>query len=258
MHTTLLIGHGKMGGALLSRWRQSLGGDFAVIDPQDHAPGIHPDLASLPETVHPDVIVFAVKPQELASILPAYKARFGSSPLYLSIAAGKSLAFFAQNLGNTAQIVRAMPNTPALVGKGITVLCASDTVSAANRDKAESLMREAGAVQWLDNESHMDAVTALSGSGPAYTFLFLDGLTKAGVSAGLSPEMSRALALQTVAGSCALAEHSADSFAQLRRNVTSPGGTTEAALAVLMKDDRLEALVDEAVQAAAKRSRELA
>jgi len=267
MNSLLLVGCGKMGGALLGGWEQRRAQlnliTIDVIEPDyPHAfAGIssYKHLDALPTNRLPAVIVFAVKPQQLADILPAYQKRFGEHrPLYISIAAGKSLAFFAGHLGENAHVVRAMPNTPALVGEGMTVLCAARTLPQSSRHVASQLMEAVGKVEWLEEESLMDAVTAISGSGPAYVFLFLDALTKAGIRAGLPEKLATKLALQTVAGSCALADApGADSFEQLRKNVTSPGGTTEAALQILMEDRALEQLVEEAVMAAKERSIEL-
>ena len=250
-----------MGGALLAGW-QFMPMRFDVVEP--HTPSTHAhtswhkDIASLPAGYHPDIIVLAVKPQQMDAVLAECKTHFtNQSPLYLSIAAGKNLSYYHAQLGEHAHVVRAMPNTPALIGKGMSVLTARSTLAAAHKHTATQLMETVGKVEWVD-ESLMDAVTALSGSGPAYVFLFLDALTKAGVSAGLSEPLARTLALETVTGSCALAAHGHDSFEQLRKNVTSPGGTTEAALNLLMQEPGLVQLVQNAVSAAKKRSAELA
>jgi len=255
----LLVGCGKMGGALLSRWQHKFHDmHFDVIEPQYQKPGWHKNLESLPKDYTPSVIVFAVKPQQLPELLPTYGKRFGNTPLYISIAAGKTTAFFRQHLGNHIRIVRAMPNLPATVGKGITVLYAANTLPQSARDTARKLMEAVGVVEWIENESLMDAVTAISGSGPAYVFLFLEALTKAGFAAGLPEKTAKMLAIEMLAGSCALVAEAHDSFEQLRKNVTSPGGTTEAALKILMKDNVLEKLLKDAVLAAAKKSKELA
>jgi pyrroline-5-carboxylate reductase len=254
----LLVGCGKMGSALLKRWQsQSNIKRIEVIEPNAAQATWHKTLNALPTDYSPDVIVFAVKPQQLAEILPAYGKRFGNKPLYISIAAGKTMDFFQKHVGKDIRIVRAMPNSPALVGKGMSVLCAAPALSAADKKSATQLMQAVGQVEWAE-EKLMDAVTAISGSGPAYVFLFLDALTKAGVNTNLREPLAKKLALETVAGSCALAGESKESFEQLRKNVTSRGGTTEAALKILMKDNALEKLLKEAVLAAAKRSKELA
>lgn len=268
MHSSklLLVGHGKMGSALLARWHKHPPAGishFDVIEPDHVHANTHnthwfTQESALPDDYAAGVVVFAIKPQMLASVLPAYHHRFREhSPLYVSIAAGKNLSFFQHYLGAAAHVVRAMPNTPALIGQGITVLCATDSTPSAARHVATALMKSVGDVEWVDNESTMDAVTALSGSGPAYVFLFLESLTEAGVELGLPKEMARELAIKTVMGSAALAAHDKEEFSILRQQVTSPGGTTEAALAVLMKDCSFNNLLKNAVKKAAQRSVEL-
>ena len=252
-----------MGSALLARWLQYFPESHFDVIELDHTQRNsaqvtwHKSLDALPQDYPQVFVVFAVKPQQLGDLLPAYGKRFGNVPLYISVAAGKDLQFLASRLGERMQVVRAMPNTPALAGQGMSVLCASGTLPASARNVATQLMQAVGKVEWVSDESLMDAVTALSGSGPAYVFLFLECLVKAGMAAGLSENIARTLTLQTVSGSLALAEQSQDSFEQLRKNVTSPGGTTEAALAVLMKNNAMENIVKEAVLAAAKRSKKL-
>lgn len=252
-----------MGGALLARWTQMRPAgiaQFTVIDPATQ-PGdvsgvrFFSELSAAPPDIKPDVIVFAVKPQQMATLLPAYASRFGVIPLYLSIAAGKTLAWLAGHLGKNASIVRAMPNTPALIGEGMTALVAATHVPAAQKNIAEALMGAAGKTLWVEDEAWMDGVTAISGSGPAYVFLFMEALTHAAMECGLSEPVAVELVRQTVRGSALLAEKKA--FSALRRQVTSPGGTTEAALTVLMKNNQFEQLLVEATKAAAKRAGEL-
>lgn len=257
----LLIGAGKMGGALLAAWlRSGLRADaVTVLDPHaaSHPEGVRV-VSSLQDISGPfDCIVLAVKPQTMDSVLTSLASVRPASALVLSIAAGKTLAYFEQHLGDAA-IVRAMPNTPALIRKGITALIANARTSDTQRQLADHLLAAAGRTVWLESETQMDAVTAVSGSGPAYMFLFLEALIAAGMAQGLSEEMATQLALQTMRGSVKLAQKSDDSLAQLRKNVTSPGGTTEAALNVLMTDDALATLLGSAVDAAVKRARELA
>ena len=238
-----------MGGAMLARW-QTLGVyDITIATSNNQQPTTN--------NQSPDIIIFAVKPQTLADILPEYKTRFGSSPLYISIAAGKTINLFAKHLGEDAKIIRAMPNTPALVGKAITALCASENVSNDEKQTATKLMEAFGKALWID-EKNMDAVTAISGSGPAYLFLFLESLTKAGISVGLEEKIAKELAIATVHGSIHLAEKSTDNFETLRKNVTSKGGTTQAALEVLMQENALENLLEKAVKSAVNRAKELA
>lgn len=264
-HRLLLIGHGKMGSVLLERWRNAeLFAEIHVISP-NHTQADngnihwHRDLNALPASVIPTVIVFAIKPAMMASLLPRYGARFASaSPLYISVAAGKTLAFYQDYLGKHSHIVRAMPNTPALIGEGMTALCALPTLSAAARKTASDMMEAIGHILWIDDESQMDAVTAISGCGPAYVFLFIESLIQAGIASGLSAAQSRSLALQTVRGSQALAAQSNQPLADLCAQVASPGGATEAAIKVLKNGDALQSLVEKAVQSAIARSREMA
>ncbi|TAN62004.1 MAG: pyrroline-5-carboxylate reductase, partial [Magnetospirillum sp.] len=196
-------------------------------------------------------------PQVMAEVLPPY-GRFAAA-VFLSIAAGKPIAFFRSHLGDGAAIVRAMPNTPAAVRRGITVCCPGAGVDAPRRALCQSLLEAVGEVGWVEDESLMDAVTAVSGSGPAYVFLLAEVMAAAGIAQGLPPELAARLARATVSGAGELLRQSSDSAEQLRKNVTSPGGTTAAALAVLMADGGgLPGLMDAAVAAAARRGRELA
>lgn len=250
-----------MGSALLSRWSAARAGGvnhIAVIEPhalQESLPDVRffSALDKIPEGFKPGIVVFAIKPQQMDDALPEYAARFGTKPLYLSIAAGKSLAYLAKQLGEDAAIVRAMPNTPALINQGITALASNDNVHAEQIDMTTALMNAVGKTVWVE-ENKMDAVTAISGSGPAYVFLFMEALHKAAMASGLSDDVATALVRQTVKGSALLAEE--NDFADLRKNVTSPGGTTEAALAVL-QNGGFEKLIGEAVAAAVKRAGEI-
>ena len=178
--------------------------------------------------------------------------------MFLSIAAGKTLGYFAARLGHTAKIVRSMPNTPAAVRQGITVATAAASVSAAEKTRCHELLEAVGQVLWADDEALMDPVTALSGSGPAYVFLLVEAMAAAGVKAGLPADMAMQLARATVAGSGELLKQSSEPAAQLRVNVTSPGGTTAAALQVLMASDGIQPVFDKALAAASRRSKELA
>ncbi|MBL8643273.1 MAG: pyrroline-5-carboxylate reductase, partial [Rhodospirillaceae bacterium] len=223
----------------------------------------HPALTVLaraqdiPSDFKPDVVVFAVKPQLAADVVPQYAQFTRGHPVFLSIIAGKTIGFFKQYLGAEAAVVRAMPNTPAAIGKGISVLTPAPEVSPIQRQICDKLMTAAGQVAWLDDESLMDAVTAVSGSGPAYVFLLAETLAEAGRKAGLPDDLAAQLARATVSGSGALLEQSPESAAKLRENVTSPNGTTAAALKVLMAEGALGALMKDAVAAATQRSREL-
>lgn len=262
----LLIGFGNMGQALVRGWleRGMSPAQVHVVDPAD---GAHTTAASLGVAAstsidadaaghRADVVLLAVKPAQLEAAAESAAALPGR-PLLLSIAAGKTLAAIAGAAGEAHPAVRAMPNTPAAIGHGMTVMIGSHTVSPSQREAAEALLRAVGDVAWLDDEALMDAVTAVSGSGPAYVFLLIEALARAGAAEGLDDALARRLATVTVSGAGAYAARSGEPAAELRRRVTSPGGTTQAALEVLMADDGLPRLIERAVQAAAVRSREL-
>jgi pyrroline-5-carboxylate reductase len=264
----VLVGCGKMGGALLHGWlRRGLAAtDVFVVEPDA---GIHKRIRArhgvhalaaaeaLPADLQPRALVFAVKPQAMAGVLPAYRGLVGRGVL-LSIAAGTAIARFEAAFGERTPIVRAMPNTPAAIGQGVTALCANGHVSTAQRQLCSALMAAVGAVHWVDDEEQMHAITAMSGGGPAYVFLLIETLAKAGAASGLPANLAWALARATVAGSGALAASSEEPVEVLRQNVTRPGGTTQAALAVLMAPDGIQPLFDRAIAAGARRSRELA
>ncbi|WP_299397682.1 pyrroline-5-carboxylate reductase [Pelagibius sp.] len=263
----LLVGCGKMGGALLEGWLgQGLDPDLVwIVEPHQDAlqaylaRGAHlaAGPAELPADLQPALMVFAVKPQMLADALPAYRAFAEQGAAALSIAAGWRLAAFEEALGAETPIVRAMPNTPAAVGRGMSVLCANDRCDQDLRDLAADLLMAVGAAAWIDDEAQMDAVTAVSGGGPAYVFLLIECLAQAGVEAGLPADLAMQLARVTVAGSGALVDQSTEPAATLRQNVTSPGGTTQEALRVLMAENGLQPLLTKAIAAATARSREL-
>lgn len=258
----LLVGYGKMGACLLTRWLDNRPpgiGECRAVTRQalPGAPAFLSDLESLPAGFMPGVIVLSVKPKQLAELLPLYRARFGNAPLYLSVAAGKTLSFYARHLGSDARVVRAMPNTPSLIGKGMTALCTSPSLPDADRQLATHLMEAVGKTVWLE-EAQMDAATALAGCGPAYVFLFAEAMVKAAIGLGLEEATARTLALETLSGGTALAAGSGLSLPQLRQQVASPGGATEAALKVLMQNDALEKLMQEAMRAAAARAADMA
>lgn len=265
----LLVGCGKMGGALLAGWLDHgvASALITVVEPAAEAAaaarerhGVRAvlDAAELDHRFSPGVVVVAVKPQVMDAVVPAYRHLVAPGTVFLSIAAGKSIGSFTRHLGGEAAIVRAMPNIPAAVGRGITVLCANPRVTADQRDACGSLLAAVGEVVWIDDEALIDAVTAVSGSGPAYVFFLIECLAQAGADAGLPPELATQLARATVCGAGELAVQSSEPASALRHSVTSPGGTTEAALDVLMADEGLPPLMRRAVAAAAKRSRELA
>jgi pyrroline-5-carboxylate reductase len=258
----LLVGGGRMGSAMLAGWREQGLAGAVIVDPSPAAtalaaPGITvvagPD--ELPAGFTPAAVILAVKPQAAAQALPAY-ARFQEA-VFISIMAGKTIAAIGTLLGQRAAIVRAMPNTPAAVRQGITVAIAGATVSAAQRQLAGQLLAATGQIAWVGEETLLDPVTAISGGGPAYVFLLAELLEKAGLAHGLAPDLARSLARQTIIGSAALLAASPEDAAALRVAVTSPAGTTERALAVLMADAAWPKLVAEAITAATERSREL-
>lgn len=263
MSRILLVGCGKMGGAMLAGWlaRGASPADIVIVDPA--APP--PDRAGLrafktaeevPTAFKPEIVVVAVKPQMMDAALPGLK-RF-SEAAFLSIAAGRTLASFARALGDRVAVVRAMPNTPAAIGRGISVAVANPHVGAGQRQACEALLAAVGVVEWVEDEALIDAVTAVSGSGPAYVFLLAETLAEAGVAVGLPRDLAERLARATVAGAGELLHQSPEPASKLRENVTSPKGTTYAALQVLQADSGLPQLMKRAVAAAAARSRELA
>jgi pyrroline-5-carboxylate reductase len=262
--TFVLAGAGKMGGALLSGWlAQGLDARrVAVIEPKP-SEDIRAELAkgvrlnpSPQDCGTAAAFIVALKPQAFREAGPALKPYVDAATLVVSIMAGTTMASLGEVLGG--HIVRAMPNTPAAIGRGITVAAAAKDVSATQRDIADGLLRATGSVEWVTDESLIDAVTAVSGSGPAYVFLLAEELARAGVAAGLPEALATKLARETVAGSGELLHRSQLPAATLRQNVTSPGGTTAAALEVLMGEDGLQSLMTRAVAAATRRSKELA
>jgi pyrroline-5-carboxylate reductase len=263
--TLVLVGAGKMGGAMLDGWlaRGLKPKQATVIEPQ-------PDkavkaLARRGLKLNPkgkaaaaSAIVIAVKPQTAAEALPLLAAYVDKTTLVLSIIAGRTIGFLEKSLPVGTAIVRAMPNTPAAISRGISVAFANARISAGQRKLASDLLAAIGKVEWISNEGLMDAVTALSGSGPAYVFLLTEAMASAGIAAGLPPALATRLARETVAGSAELMHRSDLDAATLRQNVTSPGGTTAAALDVLMGPGGFDELVTRAIGAATRRSRELA
>jgi len=262
----VLVGCGQMGSAMLRGWLASgASARFTVVEPAglpaafagNAAISIQTKAEEVPGDPAPDAVVFAVKPQIIDDVLPAYRRWVRPQTLFLSIAAGKTIAGLSRHLGDAA-IVRVMPNTPAAIGRAISVACANPRVSPEQKRLAEALLTAIGESVWVEDEALLDPVTAVSGSGPAYVFLLIETLAAAGEKAGLPPELALRLARDTVAGAGELARRSSDSPGKLRENVTSPGGTTRAALDVLMAPNGMARLLDEAVAAATVRSRELA
>ncbi|MEM8687484.1 MAG: pyrroline-5-carboxylate reductase [Pseudomonadota bacterium] len=263
----LLIGAGKMGGAMLDGWlKQGTPPDqIAISDPvvsdemlslaDQYGFAVNPDLASLDNV---DVVLLAVKPQMMDAVLPQLETLNQSKPLYISVAAGRTIAGFEAALGSDATIIRAMPNTPAAVGRGITALCPNANCSDGHVELAMSLLSAIGEVVAIDDEKLMDAVTGVSGSGPAYVFHLIECMAAAGEAEGLPADIAMKLARATVAGAGELVHQSPLSASTLRENVTSPAGTTAAALDVLMADDAMPRILREGIAAATRRSEELA
>ncbi len=272
LNRVLLLGCGRMGRAMLEGWLSGgvlTGEDLLVIEPSE---GIRSQLAARGIAAvataaeaagvkgkdwRADLAVIAVKPQVIADALAPLPPLMAGGGCVLSIAAGIRTGAFVRKFGNDIHVVRAMPNTPAAIGRGMIVLFAGASVPSAIRKRCEALMRVSGQVAWIGDEDLMDAVTAVSGSGPAYVFLMIEALAEAAADAGLPEELATLLARATVCGAGELAWRSDEDAATLRRNVTSPGGTTAAALEILMAPDGLAALMRKAVAAAAARSREL-
>lgn len=250
-----------MGRAMLAGWQEAGLTEVVIVDPACPAlPAqmrVVPDAAAIPPDFTPAAVILAIKPQEAQAALPLY-ARFRAGALFLSIMAGRTIAGMERLIGEGAALVRAMPNTPAAIRQGITASCAGTHTSAAQRELSARLLGAIGEVVWVNAEADLDAVTAVSGSGPAYVFLLAELMEKAGIAEGLAPELARRLARQTVAGSGALLAASAEEASALRQAVTSKGGTTAAALEVLMAPRGWPDTVARAIAAAAARSRQLA
>jgi pyrroline-5-carboxylate reductase len=263
----VLLGAGNMGGAVLRGWMDHdlMVAPFYVADP-----GLSADMAklldecgishgpSVPSDAKASVLVLAIKPQMMDKVLPSVLPCVDENTLIVSIAAGTTIAVIKSHIAE-GLVVRAMPNTPAMIGRGITGVMAEDGLSAEGRELITQLLSVCGPVEWFEDESTIDAVTAVSGSGPAYVFLLAEVMAQAGINAGLEPELAMRLARETVSGAGELMRRSDNDASTLRQNVTSPGGTTAAALAVLMaEDDGMQQIFDRAILAAKTRSEELA
>jgi pyrroline-5-carboxylate reductase len=264
----VLAGAGNMGAALLAGWlERGLDSRAVLIQDPDPPPatlallaryGLHASPRLAAASAPPAVIVVAVKPQIMDEVFPELARHAGARTVVLSIAAGRTLAGFERHLEANRAVVRAMPNTPAAIARGITVAVANAHVTPAQRQLCDALLRAVGEVEWVADEGLLDPVTAVSGSGPAYVFHLAECLAAAGVEAGLAPDLAMKLARHTVSGAGELLARASASPAALRESVTSPNGTTFAALKVLMERDGLARLMREAVHAATRRSRELA
>ena len=264
----VLVGCGHMGSPLLDGWleRGVEARHITVVEPdadigaalkQEHGIIVHASPETIPSDLDPDAVVLAVKPQIMDSVAPAYRRFADPHTVFLSIAAGRTLDYFKGHLGGQAGVVRSMPNTPATVRRGVTVACLNARVQPEQQRLCHDLLESVGEVAWVEDETLLDAVTALSGNGPAYVFLLVESLAGAGIAAGLPKDLAWHLARDTVTGTGELLRRSPHSAAVLREQVATPGGTTAAAMEVLMAEDGLEALMTRAVAIAARRSRDL-
>lgn len=264
----ILVGCGKMGGAMLEGWLdQGVPKDSIRIveKSEEHAQALRDthdiivvdDLADVEDGFPADIVILAVKPQMMDAAVEACQ-RFSDQATFMSIAAGKPMSYFEGFFGESSRIVRVMPNTPAAVRRGISVACANKNVTQESKDQCTQLLEAVGEVGWVEEEGLIDPVTAVSGSGPAYVFYMTECLTDAGIKAGLSEELATQLARATVAGAGELMRQSGIAASQLRTNVTSPGGTTQAALEVLMGENGIAPIFEKAIYAAVQRSKELA
>jgi pyrroline-5-carboxylate reductase len=265
--TLVLVGAGKMGGAMLEGWLKG-GAEASRIVALDPAPPadtrallehwgvrLNPDVSTIRDA---EVVVIAVKPQLMEDVLPGVVSLKASKPLILSVAAGKTIASYERHFGSDAAVIRTIPNTPAAVGRGMTAMAANGNVSPSQLAMARTLLEAVGEVVTVETEAMIDAVTAVSGSGPAYVFYLTECLAAAGEKVGLPKDLAMQLARATVSGAGELMRQSGIDAATLRQNVTSPKGTTYAALQVLMAENGMQPLFDKAIEEATKRSRELA
>jgi pyrroline-5-carboxylate reductase len=253
----LMVGCGKMGGAMHSGWLANNSVSEVVIvspsgKPRDGAT-VFTSVEAVPADFKPDVVLLAVKPQKMAEVVPLYKKYIGTS-VFVTVAAGKTLSFYEELLGEGAKVIRTMPNTPSMIGQGTNVSVANGLVTEGEKQSCDALMQAIGQHYWLDDEDLMDAVTAISGCGPAYLFHYVESFIEAGKRIGLPEELAKNLAIGTVVGSGNYLDQSDESASQLRINVTSPNGVTAAGLATLMDNSELQNLLCDAALSARNRS----
>ena len=269
MKKIILVGCGKMGQALLGGWLDAgvQTKSLLVVEPDPNLGSrieknlnvaCVTDFAKIPSKVSPQVVLFAVKPQTIDGIITNYSKFKKSGTLFISIAAGKTIKYFEKKLGTNVSVIRAMPNTPAAIKRGITVAFANKHVQASQLKIADKLLLSTGQLEWIKREALIDSVTALSGGGPAYVFLLTECLCEAGIKMGLSKGLSMRLARATVSGAGELMHNSDLEPAMLRQNVTSPGGTTAEALKILMGQNGWQNIITRALKAAKKKSTQLA
>jgi len=266
MPTVLLVGCGRMGGALARRWLEyGLPPEkLAIVEPDKDAVthrmapmtgfAVYTDLKTFPRALKPRILVLAVKPQIIPGVLDEIRCVLAPETVLLSIAAGIRICYLQENLHPTTPIIRAMPNTPAAIGRGMTVAIANGQASDTDRRHISALLTAAGQLVWIEDETLIDAVTAVSGSGPAFLFLFMEAMADAAISVGLPDALANAISRETVLGAVMLTDRRSDSASTLREEVTSPGGTTEAALEILMAEDGMTTLMRRAVTAAKDRA----
>jgi len=260
----LLVGCGKMGSALFGGLLPNLESksQAIIVSPSGKGSEFGTKLVNtaeeIPSNFKADIIILAVKPQIIEGVLTSYKKYANGRSLFISVAAGKTLGFFSKHLGDSAPVIRAMPNLPSFIGQGITTMCSNAKVTNEQKEIASLLFESVGSAIWLDDESLMDVSTGLAGSGPAYVFHFIECLINAAIDEGLSHEIATKLAIDTVIGSAMLAKSSKKSVSELKEQVISPNGTTQAGIDALTKDDSLEKLIKQTINAATKRSKELA
>ncbi|MDA0781855.1 MAG: pyrroline-5-carboxylate reductase [Rickettsiales bacterium] len=260
----ILVGCGKMGSALFGGLLPNLESksQALIISPSgkgsDFGVNLVNSASQIPDDFKPEIILLAVKPQIIGNVLEEYKKYTDGNTLFISVAAGKTIKFFEDKLGKQTPIVRAMPNLPSLIKLGATTICANDIVNETQKSITTSLFESVGMAIWLDNESQMNAATGLAGSGPAYVFHFIECLIEAGIKEGLPQDTATELAISTVLGSAVMANNSDNSVTQLKEQVISPNGTTQAGIDALSKDGSLQKLIQNTVSAATRRSKELA
>jgi pyrroline-5-carboxylate reductase len=267
MKKILLIGCGNMGGAMLNAWLKKWDArNFCVVAPSENtrtplaAQGVTTAATpnDIPDSFKPDIVLIAVKPQMMGEVLPLYKKFADQKATFVSIAAGKTIAYMEKILGTTSPIIRTMPNTPSAIGKGVTAAFANGNTSSEMKKICDELLKENGTVIWMDNEEQIDPLSAISGSGPAFLFHFVESLEAAAINLGLPANMAKILAKETVIGSAELLNQSDDSPTQLRINVTSPKGSTEAGLKYLMDNKQgLTELMKQTTEASTNRAKEL-
>lgn len=259
----LFVGCGKMGGALLGGLLKNNynKNNILIIEPNTNAAkefGVDVVTdASMAAYFKAEIVIFAVKPQIIESVLADFKKDNYKDSIFVSIAAGKTIEFFENNLSSSNKIIRAMPNLPALAGQGVTVFKRNDNIKRGDESLIGDIFKTVGDVYWIDDENMLDAVTAISGSGPAYVFHFMECLIKSGANLGLPTDLAKMLACSTVVGSAILAIESEKTVTELKNQVVSPGGTTEAGLKVLEKDGEFGEIIDNTAKAACQRSKEL-